>query len=134
MHMKSRLGYVTVLILLVAFASCGGPTQTAPTAPVITTASLPNGTLETPYSQPIQASGGGAPFRWTVSAGALPSKIALNPNPSVTNTVTLSGTPDTAVQALAFTVQVTDSANRSAVHPYTVSVLLEPDTLTLSAP
>ncbi len=132
MHMRSRLGYVTVLMLLVVFASCGGPTRTAPTAPVITTASLPNGTLETPYSQPIQASGGVAPFRWTVSAGALPSKIALNP--SVTNTVTLSGTPDTAVQALAFTVQVTDSANRSAVQPYTVSILLEPDTLTLSPP
>jgi hypothetical protein len=132
MHMKSRLGYVTVLMLLVAFASCGGPTQTPPTAPVIITASLPNGTLETPYSQPIQASGGVAPFRWTVSAGALPSKIALNP--SVTNTVTLSGTPDTAVQALAFTVQVTDSANRSAVQPYSVSILLEPDTLTLSPP
>jgi hypothetical protein len=132
MHMRSRLGYVTVFTLLVAFASCGGPTQTPPTAPVITTASLPNGTLETPYSQSIQVSGGVAPFRWTVSAGALPSKITLNP--SVTNTVTLSGTPDTAVQALAFTVQVTDSANLSAVQPYTMSILLEPDTLTLSPP
>ena len=130
--MKSRLGYVTVLILLVAFASCGGPTQAPPTVPVITTASLPNGTLETPYSQSIQVSGGVAPFRWTVSAGALPSKVALNS--SVTNTVTLPGTPDTAVQALAFTVQVTDSASQSAVQPYTVSILLEPDTLTLSPP
>ena len=130
--MKTRLGYVTVLMLLVAFASCGGPTRTPPTVPVITTASLPNGTLETPYNQTIQASGGVAPFHWTVSTGALPSKIALNP--SVTNTVTLSGTPDTAVQALPFTVQVTDSANRSAVQPYKVSILLEPDTLTLSAP
>ena len=130
--MKSRLGYVTVLMLLVAFASCGGPTQTAPTAPVITTASLPNGTLETPYSQSIQVSGGVAPFHWAVSAGALPHNVALNP--SVANTVTLSGTPDTAVQALAFTVQVTDSASQSAVQPYTVSILLEPDTLTLSPP
>src|ERR1017187_4153080 len=132
MHMKTRLGYVTVLMLLVAFASCGGPTRTPPTVPVITTASLPNGTLETPYNQTIQASGGVAPFHWTVSAGALPSKIALNS--SVTNTVILSGTPDTAVQGLAFTVQVTDSANHSAVQPYRVSILLEPDTLTLSAP
>jgi hypothetical protein len=130
--MKSRLGYVTVLMLLVVFASCGGPTRTPPTVPVITTASLPNATLETPYSQTIQVSGGVAPFHWTLSAGALPSKITLNP--SVTNTVTLSGTPDTAVQALAFTVQVTDSANQSAVQPYTVSILLEPDALTFSAP
>jgi hypothetical protein len=119
-------------MFLVAFASCGGPTQAPPTAPVITTASLPNGTLETPYSQSIQVSGGVAPFHWAVSAGALPHNVALNP--SVANTVTLSGTPDTAVQALAFTVQVTDSASQSAVQPYTVSILLEPDTLTLSPP
>ena len=38
------------------------------------------------------------------------------------------------MQALAFTVRITDSANRSAVRPYTVSILLEPDTLTLSPP
>src|SRR5712692_8608778 len=133
MHMKSRLGYVTVLTLVVAFASCGGgPTQPPPTMPVITTASLPNGTLETPYSQTIQASGGVAPFIWTVSAGALPHNVALNP--SATNTVTLSGTPDTVAQALPFTVKVTDSANHSASQPYTVSVLLEPDTLTLAPP
>ena len=131
--MKSRLGYVTVLTLVVAFASCGGgPTQPPPTMPVITTASLPNGTLETPYSQTIQASGGVAPFSWTVSAGMLPHSVALNP--SATNTVILSGTPDTVAQALAFTVKVTDSANHSAAHPYTVSVLLEPDTLTLAPP
>src|ERR1700692_1273879 len=100
MHMKSRFCYVTVLMLLVAFASCGGgPTQPAVTAPVIITAALPNGTLQIPYSQPIQASGGVAPFTWTVSAGALPHNVALNP--SVTNTVTLSGTPDTAAQGVA---------------------------------
>ena len=131
--MKSRLGYVTVLTLVVAFASCGGgPTQPPPTMPVITTASLPNGTLETPYSQTIQASGGVAPFSWTVSAGMLPHSVALNP--SATNTVILSGTPDTVAQALAFTVKVTDSANHSASQPYAVSVLLEPDTLTLAPP
>jgi len=131
--MKSRLCYVTVLTLLVAFASCGGgPTQPPPTAPVIITTSLPSGTLETPYSQTIQASGGVGPFHWAVSAGALPHNVALNP--SATNTVTLSGTPDTAVQALAFTIKVTDSASHSAAQPYKVSVLLEPDTLTLAPP
>jgi hypothetical protein len=131
--MKSRLCHITVLTLVVAFASCGGgPTQPPPRVPVITTASLPNGTLETPYSQTIQASGGVGPFHWAVSAGALPHNVALNP--SATNTVTLSGTPDTAVQALAFTIKVTDSASHSAAQPYTVSVLLEPDTLTLAPP
>jgi hypothetical protein len=131
--MKSRLSHVTVLTLLVAFASCGGgPTTPPPTTPVITTASLPNGTLETPYSQTIQATGGVAPYAWTVSAGALPHNVALSA--SATNAVTLSGTPDTAAQALAFTIKVADSASHSASQPYTVSVVSEPDTLTLAPP
>jgi hypothetical protein len=130
--MKSRLCHITVLTLVVAFGGCGGgPTQPPPTMPVITTASLPNGTLETPYNQTIQASGGVAPFTWT-SAGTLPHNVALKP--SVTNTVTLSGTPDTAVQSLAFTIKVTDSASQTAAQGYRVSVLLEPDTLTLTPP
>jgi hypothetical protein len=53
---------------------------------------------------------------------------------STTNTVTISGTPDTVAQGLAFTVKVTDSASQSASQSYTVSILLEPDTLTLSSP
>jgi hypothetical protein len=99
---------------------------------MITTSSLPNGTLETPYSQTIQASGGVAPFAWSVNTGALPHNVALNS--SVTNTVTISGTPDTAAQAVAFTVKVTDSANQSASQAYAVSILAEPDTLTLAPP
>jgi hypothetical protein len=132
MHMKSQLWYVMVFALLIAFAYCGGgPIQPSITL-AITTAALPNGTLETPYSQPIQASGGVAPFHWAVSAGALPHNVALNA--SMTNTATISGTPDTAAQGVAFTVQVTDSANQSAAQPYTVSILSEPDTLTLAPP
>jgi hypothetical protein len=98
----------------------------------IAPAALPNGTSETPYSQTIQASGGVAPFNWTVSAGALPHNLALSG--SVTNTITISGTPDTAAQGIAFTIHVTDSSNQSTSQPYTVSMLLEPDTLTLAPP
>jgi Abnormal spindle-like microcephaly-assoc'd, ASPM-SPD-2-Hydin len=128
--MKSRVWYVTVFTLLIVFAHCGGgPTQHS-ISPTITTASLPNSTVETPYSQPIQASGGVAPFHWAVSAGALPNNVALNG--STTNTTTISGTPDTAAQGVAFTINVTDSANQSAAQAYTVSILLEPDTFTLS--
>ena len=99
---------------------------------MITTASVPNGTSEVTYSQTIQATGGVAPFTWTVSVGTLPHNLALSS--SATNTVTISGTPDTAAQGVAFTIKVTDSANSSASHSYTVSILLEPDTLTLAPP
>ncbi|HTT24728.1 MAG TPA: choice-of-anchor D domain-containing protein [Candidatus Sulfotelmatobacter sp.] len=49
-----------------------------------------------------------------------------------TNTVTISGTPDSVAQGVAFTIKITDSANQSASQSYTVSILLEPDTLTFS--
>jgi len=50
----------------------GGSFQQSTPPLMITTASLPNGTSETPYSQEIQASGGVAPFTWSVSTGTLP--------------------------------------------------------------
>ena len=122
--------FVLCVILVAVLSRCGGSHQTIPLA--ITTASLPNGTIENQYSQPIQASGGVGPFHWTVSSGALPHNVTLSS--SSTSTAMISGTPDTAAQAAAFTVKVTDSANRSALQAYTVSILLEPDALTLSPP
>jgi hypothetical protein len=122
--------FVLCVILAAVLSRCGGSHQTIPLA--ITTASLPNGTIENLYSQPIQASGGVGPFHWTVSSGTLPHNLALSS--SSTSSAMISGTPDTSVQAAAFTVNVTDSANQSASEPYTVSILPEPDTLTLSPP
>jgi hypothetical protein len=121
--------YFSLILCGVCLLSgCGSGSSVAPL--VITTASLPNGTSELNYSQTIQASGGVAPFTWTVSSGTLPHNLALNS--SATNAVTISGTPDTAAQGVAFTISVADSANHSAAQAYTVSILLEPDTLTLS--
>jgi hypothetical protein len=132
--MKSAVRTMVVvgcLISVAMFSRCGGGAQKIQPL-TITTAALPNGTIETEYSQPIQASGGIGPFHWTVSAGTLPHNVTLSS--SSTSTATISGTPDTAAQAAAFTVKVTDSANRSALQAYTVSILLEPDALTLSPP
>jgi hypothetical protein len=90
---------------------------------------LPNGTLGAAYSQTIQASGGVAPFNWSVT-GALPHNLQLVPGAG--NTATISGTTDTEAQAVAFSVKVTDSANQSASQSYTVSILGEPDTLSFT--
>lgn len=132
---KSMLRAIVVASCLVTAAmlsKCGGGSsqQSIPQL-TITTGSLPNGTVETPYHQPIQASGGVGPFSWSVT-GALPHHLGLNS--SSTNSVTISGTPDTAAQATAFTVKVTDTANQSATQAFTVSILPEPDTLTLAPP
>lgn len=121
---------VSCLASVLVLSGCGGGSQQSLQRLTMAPAALPNGTSETPYSQTVQASGGIAPFTWTVSAGALPHNVALSS--STTNTVTISGTPDTAAQEVAFTVKVTDSAGQSASQSYTVSILLEPDSVTLS--
>ena len=132
--MKSRVRATIIFSCLISVAllsRCGGgSSQQSVHQLTITTAALQNGTSETPYSQTVQASGGVGPFTWTVSTGALPHNVALGS--STTNTVTISGIPDTAVQGQAFTLKVTDSASHVASQGYTISILLEPDTLTLS--
>jgi len=132
MHSNVRAMIVVSCVISVALLSkCGGGSAQQVTQRLtITTAALPNGTSETPYSQTLQANGGVGPFTWTVSAGALPHNVALGN--STTRTNTISGTPDTAAQGQAFTVQVMDSASHAASQAYTVSILLEPDTLILS--
>lgn len=119
---------VACLLAIAGLLRCGGSGHT--TLLTITSATLPNGTAGSNYNQSIQAVGGVAPFHWDVSAGTLPNNLQLGS--SSTNTDTISGTPDTPVQADAFTIKVTDSAGQSATQPYKVSIMGLPDTLTLS--
>jgi len=87
----------------------------------ITTASLPDGTIGSAYSQAIQASGGTAPFVWSVASGVLPDNVALTGS-----TGTISGTPDRVQASVAFTIQVTDAKSQSAKQSYTVSIQSSP--------
>jgi hypothetical protein len=120
---------VSSLAAILILARCGGSHQTVPPL-TITPASLPNGTAGTSYSQNLQASGGVAPFHWTVSAGSLPHSLQLIP--TGLNSATISGTPDTIAQQVTFTVKVSDQAGQSATQSYTLSILGQPDTVTLS--
>lgn len=127
----TRILFLASGFMLVAILSrCGGSQEKVPPLTINPT-SLPNGTLGAPYSQTIQAGGGVAPFSWT-GIGALPHNLQLIAGAG--NVATISGMPDTTAQAVVFSVKVTDSANQSATQSYTVSILPEPDTLTLSPP
>ena len=66
-------------------------------APTITTASLPDGTVGTPYTAKLEADGT-APITWSVSAGSLPDGLNLNKD-----TGEISGTPSAEVTS-TFTV------------------------------
>jgi len=95
----------------------------------ITPATLPGGTVGVAYKQTtLTASGGTAPYSWSVSSGTLPAGLTLAPT-----TGTITGTP-TAAGSFTFTVQATDSSatplTGSQQYSLTVAALsLSPTTL-----
>jgi len=70
---------------------------------VITTASLPAGSVNTAYSAQLTAIGGTGSYTWTVTAGALPTGLTLSSGGAITGTPTASGTA-------TFTVSATDGS------------------------
>ncbi len=87
----------------------------------ITTASLPsNVMLRANYNGQLAASGGVAPYTWSIVAGALPAGLALNPT-----TGTLSGAA-TATGAFTFTVQAKDASSQTARKDFSIQVIAVP--------
>ena len=72
----------------------------------ITTASLPDGTTATGYTATLNASGGIAPYTWSITQGQLPAGLTLKTNNDSTGTV--SGSPVLAGTSNV-TIAVTDS-------------------------
>ena len=68
----------------------------------VATTTLPDATEFQAYSQQLAATGGTAPYHWTIAAGALPVGLTLNDQGMLAGTPTASG-------PFTFTVQVTDS-------------------------
>src|SRR6185437_8997610 len=62
------------------------------TALAITTTSLPNGTVGTPYSATLTASGGNQPYSWSFASGRMPAGLSLNSNGVISGTPTAAGT------------------------------------------
>lgn len=86
---------------------------------VITTTSVPNGTVGIAYSAGLAAQYGALPYTWSISGGSLPSGLSLNPA-----TGAISGTPDTA-GAFSFSVKVTDSSTPALSATQTYSGAIE---------
>lgn len=95
-------------------------------APVITTPSLPSGSVDDPYSSLVDATGSG-PITFTVTAGTLPAGLVLN---AATGEVT--GSP-TAAGTSTFTVTATNALGADT-HEYTITVLEAPVITTPSVP
>ncbi|WP_242699162.1 MULTISPECIES: IPTL-CTERM sorting domain-containing protein [unclassified Delftia] len=90
-------------------------TVSAPTL-AVAPASLNAGLQGTTYSATISASGGTAPYSYTISSGSLPAGMSLN-----TSTGTISGTPSSSGTS-SFTVTATDANGATGSRAYSVAV------------
>jgi hypothetical protein len=90
--------------------------MTITTPPSITTNSLPSWTVGVAYSQTLAATGGMAPYAWTITSGTLPSGLYLN------SSGVISGTPMTAGGPTSITFQVTDSTSKTANKSLSITI------------
>ena len=99
--------------------------------PIPTPASLPAAIVNQGYSGSVSASGGVAPFTWTVNGSSVPSNgtpTALSNGLTVTSSggasLAVAGTPLTT-GTISITLQVTDSQSSTA-GPMTYTIAVEP--------
>jgi hypothetical protein len=100
----TALGLVSGFLLSGLLLACGGGGSNPPANPLsITTTSLQQGQTAVAYNATLSATGGTAPYMWTLKSGTLPAGLSLSTGG------TISGTPTTA-GAASITVQASDSA------------------------
>ena len=89
----------------------------SPTAPTlsVTTSSLNPAQPGTVYSSSLSASGGAAPYRWSLAAGALPIGFTLSGSGQLSGTTSQTGT-------FAITAAATDATNVIVAKPLLLSV------------
>jgi Putative Ig domain len=87
--------------------------QTTPL--VVQTVTLPNATEGTSYIDTLAASGGEAPYRWSISSGTLPTGIQLNSSGSISGTAYTTG-------SFSFIVQATDAASNTSTRQLALAV------------
>jgi hypothetical protein len=92
----------------------------------VTTASLPGGQVGTAYGPAtLAATGGVAPYSWSVSSGSLPPGLSLS------TAGVISGTP-TAYGMFDFTVTVTDAESPAMTASAALSIVVKPAPLVIT--
>jgi hypothetical protein len=83
-----------------------GTTLTVTAAPLaITTTSVASGVINVAYSATLAASGGTAPYTWSIASGSLPTGLSLN-----TSSGAITGVP-TAAGTFNFAARVSDASS-----------------------
>ncbi len=83
-------------------------------APSVSTSTLPGGTVGQSYTASLSATGGTAPYTWTIASGSLPPGLNLAGS-------TISGVPSTS-GVYNLTVQVSDSRSQTGQRALSISI------------
>lgn len=116
--LKPFLSLLLGCVCAIMSGCAGSIPQNGPPALNITTSSLSDGVPGVPYQQSLSASGGKAPYTWSISTGNLPPGLSLSA------AGVISGTPTTTGKFI-FTVQASDTQTPKAAvatKQYTVSI------------
>ncbi len=129
--MKQIASILSIMLLWFSLLSCsgggsgagGGNTQ----AFAVSTTSATYGVVGNAYSSTLAATGGTAPFTWTVSGGVLPVGLTLNATTGV-----VTGSPAAPAGNVTTTFTVSDSTGKTAtgsvlfaIHPRTDRVSVD---------
>jgi len=99
--------------------------SSANTSPLsITTTSLPSGTVGTPYSAALTATGGTTPYTWQFTSGTAPAGLSLRNNGAISGTPTTAGT-----YSVGLTVTDKSKPAQSRFIAFTVIIAPKPVTI-----
>ncbi|MGA8439104.1 MAG: putative Ig domain-containing protein [Candidatus Sulfotelmatobacter sp.] len=105
--------FAPLLLLLFAFPCLASTIA-------ITTTTLPDGTVDVPFSAVLNASGGCTPYHWALVSGSLPKGVSMRASGN-TESLDLTGTP-TAAGTDSFRVSVTGCGGRVSEMSYELVV------------
>jgi len=84
----------------------------------IATTTLPSGTVGTYYdSKTLAATGGSAPYSWSIVSGYLPTGLTLSSNTGV-----IGGTPTGSIGTSSFTIRCTDSEKNTSDKALSIAI------------
>lgn len=103
-------------------------TTTTTTVPLaISSTSVPTGTTGTAYSAALGATGGTAPYTWSLAGGTLPAGLTMSSTGAITGTPTTSG-------SYSFMAAVKDAASNMQSYTYSTSIAQGTSITTASVP
>ena len=108
--------FITLSVVLMTFLTgCGvdwfpSDSTTSASSVSITSTTLPDAPTGLSYGQTLTATGGTAPYKWSIASGTLPNVVSLSDGGIISGIPTTPTTFPATTPVYTFTVKVADSA------------------------